>query len=153
MTNILKKNMAFKIFLDINIVIDLYDESRPGYNNAVKIFKLAEAHKLDAFISETVLTTTAYVLRKQVTPVELREIISGLNTILTVLPSDNRLIAKALGNNIRDIEDAILYETARHHKLHYFISNDKNDFKKADEVVLPVLTSEKFLHLLEEKNL
>ena len=143
--------MVFKIFLDINIVIDLYDESRPGYKNAAFLFKLVESNKLDAFISETVITTTAYVLRKHVTAAELREIITGLNIILTVLPCDNRLIAKALENNIGGIEDAILYETAKNHKLHYFISNDKGHFKKAGDGVLPVLTSEKFIKMLEEK--
>ena len=149
--NISKKNMVFKIFLDINIVVDLYDESRPGYSDAVQIFKLAENNKLEVFISETVLTTTAYVLRKHVNNAALREIITGLNSILNVLPCDNRMIAKALGSNIKDIEDAVLYEIAKHHKLHYFISNDKNDFKNIDAALLPALTSEKFLGLLEQK--
>lgn len=151
MTNTSKKNMVFKVFLDINIVIDLYDESRPGYNNAVQIFNLAESNKVEVFISETVLTTTAYVLRKHVNNAVLREIITGLNEIFNVLPCDNRTITKALESNIKDIEDAILYETAKHYKLHYFITNDKNDFKNTGADLLPVLTSEKFLALLEQK--
>ena len=149
--NISKKSMAFKIFLDINIVIDLYYASRNGHKDAVKIYSLAEQNKLDAFISETIITTTAYVLRKHVRVDQLREIIAGLNNLFTVLSCDNRIISKALGNNIKDIEDAVLYETAKHHKIQYFISNDKKDFSKIDSTMLPVISSEKFLKMLEEK--
>ncbi len=147
----LKKSMVFKVFLDINIIIDLYNENRPGYKSAVQIFKLAESNNLEGFISETVITTAAYVLRKYVTVAELSGIITGLNTLFSVLPCDSKIITKALGNNIRDIEDAVLYEIAKQNKMHYFISNDKNDFKKANADILPVLTSEKFLKLFNEK--
>ena len=143
--------MVFKVFLDINIVIDLYDSGRPDYESAVQLFNLVERDKLEGFVSEKVITTTAYVLRKHVSVSVLGEIITGLNTILSVLPCDNKTITKALGNNIRDIEDAVLYEIAKQHKMHYFISNDKNDFKNSNPDLLPVLTSKKFLEFFSKK--
>jgi predicted nucleic acid-binding protein len=43
-----------------------------------------------------------------------------------------------------DIEDALQYYTAMHHKVDYFISLDKNLIKSAIPV-LPILTPEEFL--------
>ncbi len=43
-----------------------------------------------------------------------------------------------------DIEDALQYYTAMHHKLDYFISRDKG-LKKAAIPVLPVCSPEEFI--------
>jgi hypothetical protein len=45
---------------------------------------------------------------------------------------------------MNDIEDALQYYTAMHHKIPYFISNDKK-LKKESINTLPVYTSSEFV--------
>lgn len=57
--------MAYKVFLDTNIVLDIFHRDRPFYDEAVELFYFLDENKFIAFYSESVLTTTAYVLRKK----------------------------------------------------------------------------------------
>ena len=57
--------MAYKVFLDTDIVLDIFHRDRPFSNEAVQLFYRLDENKFTAFYSESVLTTMAYVLRKK----------------------------------------------------------------------------------------
>lgn len=140
--------MIYKIFLDINILIDFFVATRYNHKIAAEIFSMAEKKLLKAYISENVISTTAFLLRKDYPIKELRNIFDKMLDILTFLPCSERICKEAFNSTIPDIEDAILYHIALHNRIDYFITNDKTDFKNIKRS-LPVLTSPQLITLLK----
>ena len=56
--------MATKVFVDTNIILDLFDNKRPFHKDSVSLYQCVEDNLIGAFISETVLATTDYILQK-----------------------------------------------------------------------------------------
>ena len=141
--------MIYKVFLDTNIVIDFFVTERLSHEDAKELFKMLDENHLYGFVSESVVTNTAYVLRKYFDSRIVKQIIEDILDLTTVLPASNRLVNTAVKGKINDIEDAILYEIAADNKLHYFISNDLKDFKIASTKKLPVINAGAFLKLFK----
>ena len=81
------------------------------------------------FYSERVLTTVAYVLRKNMTATQVNRSLGNLNKKINFLPCFLTLPDKCLQNDPPDFEDGLLYEIALHHQLDYFITSNTKDFK------------------------
>ncbi|MBD0279026.1 MAG: hypothetical protein M3342_04885 [Bacteroidota bacterium] len=65
-----------------------------------------------------------------------------------VLVNHTPVCQAALQSPITDIEDAILYHLALHHRLDYFVTENIKDFKKGALPSLPVITASQLLRLL-----
>ena len=140
--------MAYKVFLDTNIVLDIFHRDRPFYNDAVQLFYYLDENKFTAFYSESVLTTMAYVLRKRMTTSEINKAIINLNKKINFLPCFPSLPDKSLLKNPPDFEDALLYEIALHHQLDYFITSNTKDFKSIQNNMVPVINAKGFNKIL-----
>ena len=140
--NILNQNMANKIFLDTNILVD-YTLERVGELDEIgKIFDLAEEKKIDLYISESVLATTIYFLQKnnqKKTLIIIREI----SKILNFLTFEKDILLYSL-ELFKDIEDGLLYFIALKADMQYFITRNIKDFKYISPS-LPVLTPSQYL--------
>lgn len=141
--------MVYKIFLDTNILIDFFVRSRENHKIAQQIFALIETKKAKGFVSETVINTTAYLLRKDYSIGELKDIFDEMLDHVIVLAGSNKIFKDAYKNSINDMEDAVLYQIALNNKMDYFISNDKTHFKNVGINILPVIASGKFIKILE----
>jgi len=142
--------MAYKVFLDTNIVLDIFHHDRPFYEDAVQLFYYLDDNRFSAFYSESVLTTMAYVLRKTMTSNEVNKAIINLNRKIAFLSCISSLPGKSLLSNPPDFEDALLYEIALHHHLDYFITSNKKDFKLIQNPVLPVLNAKEFNKIIAD---
>ncbi len=136
--------MAYRAFLDTNIVLDIFYRERPFYTDALELFYHLDENKFAAYYSESVLATMAYVLRKRMTAKEINKILIHLNKKIKFLPCTPSLPDKSLLNDPPDFEDALLYEIALHHQLDYFITSNKKDFKSIQKSILPVLNAKDF---------
>lgn len=143
--------MATKLFLDTNIILDILDRERPFSKEAEVLFKFIEDGTFAAFFSESVITTTDYVLIKKFTNVQRVSILTDLLKLVTIIECSNRIVRNALLKSETDVEDAILYELALTEKLEYFITNDKQALKKLATKKLPIVTTKDFLQLLKVK--
>lgn len=140
--------MAYKVFLNTNIVLDIFHHDRPFYEDAVQLFYHLDENKFTAFYSESVLTTMAYVLRKKMTAGEINKAILNLNRKINFLPCYSSLPDKSLLKDPPDFEDALLYEIALNHQLDYFITSNTKDFKTIQNSVLPVMNAKGFNKIL-----
>ena len=138
--------MVTKIFLDINVVLDILDDKRPFHSFAVTLYQFIEANKADAFISESILATTDYILQKTTGKETRITLFSELLDYLQVLPCSNKICRAALQNKFSDLEDALLYQVAIEHSVDYFITNDKS-LKKLSVPGLPVISTNEFLKI------
>lgn len=140
--------MAYKVFLDTNIVLDIFHRDRPFYDEAVQLFYYLDENIFTAFYSESVLTTMAYVLRKRMTATEINKAIINLNKRISFLPCFSSLPNKSLLKDPPDFEDALLYEIALHHQLDYFITSNTKDFRTIQGTMLPVMNAKEFNKIL-----
>ena len=140
--------MAFKIFLDINILIDLLDDKRTNHSDAVILIEQAEAGAVYAFVTESVLNTTAYLIRKDYTPPKLRQLFNHLLSFVELIPVTTLIYTSGVLRTINDVEDAILYTAALHASIDFFITDDIKDFRKLETPALQVMTASEFLSSL-----
>jgi predicted nucleic acid-binding protein len=142
--------MATKIFLDTNIILDLLDEERIFNKESKILFEGIETGRFLAYFSESVVTTTDYILIKKYTHAQRLSILEDLLKILTIVKCTNEIVQHALQNIEGDIEDAILYELAITEKIDYFITNDKKTIKKLATKKLPIVSTKDFLKFLKD---
>jgi predicted nucleic acid-binding protein len=135
--------MASKVFLDANILLDLTLQ-RADYDVAREIMEVVISGRVQAFVTPSVLHILGYWLTKGYDQARAKDIILALlNDISTIDISHEQVIA-SLHSSIRNIEDALQYYAALHHKVDYFVSRDKQLRKDAISV-LPVYSPEEFL--------
>ena len=139
--------MATKIFLDTNVVIDFFDPVRNEHLNAIKLFALVEKNEISGYVSESVLNTSVYILRKQFSTTGLREILSDFLSIISILPCSVRSYLQSLKLAGNDIEDALLYQLALENDLDFFITENKKDFRKFSLSILPIISLKEFLNI------
>lgn len=140
--------MTIKAFIDTNIIIDLLQESRPFHRDAKDTFYNLSENLFSAYYSESIVTTLAYILRKEYTPNGFRLLIENLNANITILSCRNELVNITTKKDSDDFEDALLYEIALDHGMDYFVTSNKKDFKKILHPSLPVITSQELNQLI-----
>ena len=135
--------MAFKIFLDANLLLDL-TLKRDNYHVAIQVLDLVIAGRVQAFTTSSVIHITGYYLSKAYGNDKAKELLLMLLIDVTLIDITQETALAALSSKFTDIEDALQYYTAIHHKIDYFISSDKQ-LKKAGIPILPVCTPQEFI--------
>lgn len=135
--------MAFRIFLDANILLD-FTLKREAYPVARKIIEQAVNGQVQAFITPSIVHIVGYWLTKAYGNSKAKELLLTLLADINVIDIDHEITLAALHSKIKDIEDSLQYYTAIHHKVDYFISRDK-DLQKVSIPTLPVYTPDEFL--------
>jgi predicted nucleic acid-binding protein len=135
--------MACKIFFDTNIIVDYCLASREGHQNAIELMTKIDDFYLQAFISESVVNTTTYLIQKIISIEEIKRLIIDLTSVIHILPCSNKIIEEAYQRAKNDLEDAVLYQIALHGKMDYFITSNIKDFKKIEHPLLPVVSAKK----------
>jgi len=135
--------MAYKIFLDANILLDL-TLKRKEFENVKNIFNNIQKGIFKAYISSSVLHIVSYILNKEYSVKVTKDILITILQDVTLIDCPKEIAVNALISKINDIEDSLQYYVALHHKMDYFISNDKQ-LKKESLSTLPVLNSSDFV--------
>ena len=138
-----EKNMAYKIFIDANVILDLTLE-RKGHKEAEELFTKINSGTFRAYISSSVLHILFYILSKEMSVATTKSIILNCLQEVDIIDLDKEVAINAINSRITDTEDALQYYVALHHKMDYFISNDKK-LKKESIPSLPVKTTLEFV--------
>ena len=131
------------LLVDTNILLDLLGRRMPFYNEAAKLFNLAENRQVILYTSSVSIVNVHYVLRKYKKEQDTRNIIRTLKILVRELPLDKRITDLAMNSDFRDFEDAIQCYTALGGKLDGIITRNAGDFKKSS---LPVMTAGEFIN-------
>ena len=136
-----------KLFIDTNIVIDLLAKREPFYDDAAKLFSLADKNKVKLSISSLTFANTSYILQRANSASDVKEILRRFKILTLVLPLDDKIIELSLNDSdFTDFEDAIQYYSAIDSKQDIIITRNLKDFKASK---LPVLTAGDFIRLLK----
>ena len=132
-----------RVLIDTNIVIDLLAGRKEFYAEAAELFSLSDTNKITLTISALTFANTHYILSKQRSENEAREILRKFKVLVEILPLDDKLVELALSDNrFSDFEDGLQYYSALENKVDVIITRNKKDFKNAK---IPVLTAKEYL--------
>ncbi len=138
-----------KVFLDANVILDIYDEKRAFHKESTGIISLLlQETDLEFFTSYDIITTLYYVLSKK-GKMDVLDSILDVNELCSVVEFANSEIEESCrlmkkNKKFTDLEDTIQYVIAKKASCDLILSNDKKFV--SDEIVL--MSSKEFLHKL-----
>jgi predicted nucleic acid-binding protein len=132
-----------KILVDTNIVIDLLSMRHDFYDQAGKLFTLADNKKVQLSISSLTFANTYYLLSKELGPKKTKEVLRKFKLLVNVLPVDDKIIDLSLNSDFKDFEDAIQYFSAVENKQEIIITRNLKDFRHSK---LPVMSAGDYLN-------
>jgi predicted nucleic acid-binding protein len=135
--------MAFRVFLDAGILLD-FALKRPEYESARTLIEWVVQGRVEAYVTPAVIQDTARWLKKVYGAERAKELLLALLAEVIVIDGGHTVAVSALNSDMGDLDEALSYYAALHHKLDYFITRNE-DLPKAAIPVLPVCTPEQFL--------
>lgn len=141
-----------KIFLDTNVILDLYIPGREGKAAARALLDLKESAGDDIrlYISFLSVADIAYVLRKHFGKERLKELIRELLHFCDVLPMSDSSIYDALESPCPDFEDALQISCAEMKECDFLLSSNLRHFQ--GNTWITVLSAEQFIKALRERS-
>lgn len=134
------------IFLDINIILDIFLKREPFYAASARVFSLAENKQYEGYLGALSYPTLFYLLKKEKGGDEALKILKKVRIVLRTAPVIEKVIDAALASSMRDFEDAIQYYAALEVKSDYLITRNKKDYPTK---LIKIVTPDEYLALLK----
>lgn len=132
-----------RLLIDTNIIVDLLTIRGEFYLEAAELFSHADRKELTLLVSSLSFANSNYILLKQKSGAEAKEILRKFRLIVDVVDLSSRVVDWALNDHdFTDFEDALQYYSAIEVNADVIISRNKKDFKFSK---IPVLTAGEFL--------
>ncbi len=138
-----------KVFVDVNVIIDTFDESRKEHNTSTKAIEyLLSKGEIELYTSCDLITTVYYVLKKKSGKESIYDIESALD-IYNLIPFSNYEIKEAINlmqknKNFKDLEDTLQYVLAKKEGCDLILSNDKEFYSPDIQIFTTLQFVEKF---------
>jgi predicted nucleic acid-binding protein len=136
--------MKKKVFADTDIIYDLLAKRDPFYPAAARLFTLADEGKVQIFVSALSLANIHYLISKQQTESEAKQILRKFKVLVQVTSLTEKIIDLALNSEFEDFKDAIQYFSALQNDIGILLTRNLKDYKKAQ---ISVLTAQDFINL------
>jgi predicted nucleic acid-binding protein len=141
--------MAYKLFVDSDVVIDFFTDREPHVNPASELFELNEQGSVKLYLSAVSINNIYYIVRRFLGHKKAIEIIESLTEMTEIISTTKAEILQALKNDFSDFEDSIQYSSAQNIKgLDAIITRNIKDYKNAS---IAVMTPLNFLKMMESK--
>ncbi len=131
--------MADKILIDTNVLLDYLLEREPFFEDAKKVILLCAEGNAQGCIAAHSISNMFFILRKDYTAKERREILSNLYTIFEVEGIDKAKLLSGLANEeFSDFEDCLQMECAKSYGAAYIVTRNVSDYSTSDiKAILP----------------
>ena len=137
--------MAYKIFIDSDVILDLFLAREPHLKYAQELLSLYDVGDFQLYTSAIIVNNAYYFIKKDRGNENARSAISLITELLQILPVDADGVRFAIDSKFKDFEDALQYYTALKHRCNYIITRNIKDYKSSG---IPVLTAEQLLKTL-----
>lgn len=133
------------LFIDTNVLIDFLAK-RDSFQSAVdKVFELILTGQAKGLVASHSITNIWYILRKDFSSEERRELLLALLMYFDVVSLDKELLIQGLyRSDFSDYEDCLQEECACLAKAHYIVTRNKKDFSQSR---ISVVTPEELVAL------
>ncbi len=137
------------ILIDTNVLLDVIARREPYVIFSEKVIDLCRQEIINGAIAGHSVLNAMYVLRKNFTLEERKEIFLSLCEFLYVESVDFGKIIQALkDDDFSDFEDCLQMQCALSLRADYIVTRNVKDFAASE---IPAVTPEEFLNILEEQ--
>jgi|SRR5690606_32617541 len=139
--------MAFKLFIDSDVVIDFFTDREPHANPASELFELNEKGNIVLYLSAVSINNIYYIVRKFLGHRKAIEVVETLAEMTEIVGTTKKEIIQALKNDFKDFEDSIQYSSALTIEgLDAIITRNIKDYRNS---TIAVMTPLNFLNMKE----
>ena len=131
-----------KALIDGNILLDVLQRREPHFNASSKIWKLCETDQVEGFVSALTFADLVYVMRKELTPDSIYEVLKKLALIFHFTELNVHDMTEAAELKWNDYEDAIQSATAKRLHADCIITRNIRDYLHS---TVPAFTPSEFL--------
>jgi predicted nucleic acid-binding protein len=142
------KNMANKILIDTNVLIDFALIRKPFSDDANEIIELCLRGKIKGCIAAHSIADMYYIFRKDMEPHRRRETLINFCEIFEVIDVDkNKLVISLENENFSDFEDCLQMECAKEFRADYIVTRNTDDYRTSE---IPAITPKEYLEILRK---
>lgn len=120
-----------KLLIDANILLDVLQNREPHVQSSSLIWKLCETEQAEGYVSCLTFANLVYVMRKELEPARLREVLQKLSLIFTFVELGPSNLARAAELQWDDFEDAVQSVTAQRLHADFIVTRNVRDFLKS----------------------
>ena len=120
-----------KILIDTNVILDVLCNRTDFVGDSLKVFKCCEAGLITGYISALSVPNIVYIMRKELDAERIREILTTLTSLFTVLDLRESDLLRAADMDFSDYEDAVQSSCAARIKANYIVTRNIKDFKNS----------------------
>ena len=132
-----------RVFVDTNVIIDVFDKREPFFSESYKIIQLGLEGQINTIMSAGAVTDVYYIVNKYVKDdIQVREKIFILGNFIKICNCTSEDITGALALFMPDFEDAVAAAIARREKADYIITRNEEDFANSP---VPAISPAEFL--------
>lgn len=132
-----------RVFLDINIVVDLLDSKRKNHSDTKLLIKSLYDNSCDIVISEDMLSTIYYIVKDKNAVLHFFEVVLES---WSIVPFGEKVLKNAIQTSLQtelDLEDVLQCLCAKQNGCDALITHDKNFV----DCGLTILNTQEFLTL------
>lgn len=142
--------MAYKLFVDSDVVIDFFTDRGHHANPASELFELNEQGSVTLYLSAVSINNIYYIVRKFLGHKKTLEVIEALIEMTEIIGTTKTEIIQALKNDFSDYEDSVQYSSAQTiNGLDAIITRNVKDYRNSSFAVMTPLN---FLKMKEKNN-
>ena len=131
--------MVNKILIDTNVLLDYLVERELFYEDAKNVVLTCTEENTRGCIAAHSIPNMYFILRKEFSSEERRQLLSNLCEIFDVEGIDkDKLLAGLENENFSDFEDCLQMECAKNYGAEYIVTRNISDFSSSDiKAILP----------------
>lgn len=120
-----------KILIDTNVILDVLCNRKDFAEDSLRVFKYCETNQITGYISALSIPNIVYIMRKELDSEKIKDILTVLTSIFTVIDLRGTDLIKAADLDFSDYEDALQSVCASRTKVNYIITRNIKDFKSS----------------------
>ena len=136
-----------KLFLDTNVLLDLYEQREPFYDDVKKLQIMEAMGDAELWCSAKSFTDMFFIMRHRYGSEEIQRAFEHSLEFLRICSIDGSDVRGAVELRWKDFEDCLIDIAAQKTKADYILTRDASDFGQAKT---KVMSPSAFLRLMEE---
>jgi predicted nucleic acid-binding protein len=136
-----------RILFDTNIVLDVLLDRQPHVEASAAAWAAVETGISEGMLAAHAVTTIHYLVRKELSDIKARRIISAILRVFGIATIDGRVVQEALQLPFSDFENAVTAAAARSAGCEFIVTRDPKGFRGSPvrcltpEAIIPLLSS------------
>ena len=120
-----------RLLIDANILLDVLQKKEPHFHDSSLVWKLCETNSAEGYVSSLTIANLIYVMRKELTPEKIEEILQRLKLIFQLTDLTVSDITKAAEIKWNDFKDAVQSTVAERIHADCIITRNVRDFRNS----------------------